>query len=197
MSRGGSARQRALTLLVCNTANLGHAAVVARPQTCVSESDSVPSDSAENTTRGPRTGRLGRLVSQYQPQYVCLADGVRQRKGGMQTVKNLPQVCRNDFGSYSVATAQLELEVGDSAILWKDLAKCTGGEPAHAHKLQFPLRGVTAVISDGYGGGRKLMIRVSHPGSVRLGEANRVIAVSMQQCLGWNCVSAVNVTVQV
>ncbi len=81
----------------------------------------------------------------------------------MQTIKNLPQICKNEFGAYSVATAKLQLKEGDSAILWKDLAKSRNGEAARGHNLQYPLRGVTAVICDGLGGGKKVMISASHP----------------------------------
>ena len=71
-----------------------------------------------------------------------IAEGVRPRKGGFDTLKNLPLRDQNDFGTFSVVLSQQGYK-GDSAIMWRDTTKDSRGIVARRLSLSVLMKGVT------------------------------------------------------
>ncbi len=89
-----------------------------------------------------------------------IAEGVRPRKGGLDTLKNLPLRDRNDFGTFSVALSQKGYK-GDSAVMWRDATKDSRGIVARQLPLYVMMKGVTATAVDKMG--EPLVMSVSTP----------------------------------
>ena len=107
---------------------------------------------------------MGRTANKYGVPMIMIAEGVRQRKGGLGTLKGLPLRDWNEFGTFSVALAHKGFP-GDSAIMWRDSSKDARGISARQIPLFHAMRGVTAVMVDKMG---EPMVMRASPGRKKL-----------------------------